>query len=407
MIFLGLPYFFLDARPDVTIIGFFNSEYGLGNIPNNILEALKDDISANLINTFPQNLSFKKNQSPYFLKALNNPDQSTGRVMLMTDVVWSITDRNIRDLPIDSEVKLAYSMFETTKIPQKWVDILNGEFDGIVVPDPYLIKVYKNSGVKIPIFVLPIPMNLEPYFSHPLKSKPGGKPFIFGDCSANKNPCVLLEAFSKAFGNNSDFHLILRSVGIWDRSTIDDLISKLQLSNVTVDDNCLSREEYIELISNFDCYINLSRGEGFSLIPREALALGIPVIITKNTALKTICNSGYVRSVKSQKLVPPLLIYKLAYEDDCGYQFDCEVDDVVEALLDVYDNYDQYFIKAQNGREWVQQYDCNNKELSQLYKTLFKPKKVKVGKIDKIENGKITTTSKSLFRKYKKIMNSR
>ena len=60
--------------------------------------------------------------------------------------------------------------------------------------------------------------------------------------------------------------------------------------------------KYIEFISTFDCYVNLSKGEGFSIPPRESLALGIPCIISDNTAHKTICDSGLVLPVTSKIL---------------------------------------------------------------------------------------------------------
>jgi hypothetical protein len=65
---------------------------------------------------------------------------------------------------------------------------------------------------------------------------------------------------------------------------------------------------------------------------------------------------------------------------ECGEQFDCEVEDVAAALLAVYKDYDKYIKKARKGRKWVDQYNCTNPLLRNQYRTLIKPKLVKLGK---------------------------
>jgi glycosyltransferase involved in cell wall biosynthesis len=145
----------------------------------------------------------------------------------------------------------------------------------------------------------------------------------------------------------------------------------------------------------------LSCGEGFSFIPREALALGIPVIITDNTASSTICKSGFVRSVRSEKKIRSKSnVYRILFADDCGDQFDCEVEDAKNALLDVYSNYPVYVHKALDGRNWVRQYDCENPNLRSQYLTLVKPKKVVLGNENKIEDDTLITNSIELYQKY-------
>lgn len=52
------------------------------------------------------------------------------------------------------------------------------------------------------------------------------------------------------------------------------------LQNVKIINNKLDRNEYVELLQNASCYVSPSKGEGFALPPREALAIGLPVILT-------------------------------------------------------------------------------------------------------------------------------
>lgn len=395
------------STPDLTIVGFFDSADGIGKVSLTILETLGNDISINFVGTMPQP-NMGKEITSRATECINNPDHEAGKVALLTELLWSRGSKPSDKMPKDSIVKLAYSMLETTKIPSTWVKILNEEFDAVVVPDIYVSKLYKNSGVHIPIFVLPLPMILDPYYARTPHANTPSKPFIFADTSANKNPTTLIKAFAKAFRNNPDVVLFLRA-GILNAAPIEAAINKYHLNTVIFESGKIPLSQFIDRLLNADCYVNLSYGEGFSYIPRECLALGLPVIVTNNTASGTICKSGYVRAVPSTKRTstsPHLKELFFLFGEDCGEQFDCEVDDVVAALKDVYSNYSKYIEKAKKGREWVRQYDCKNPKLQALYRTLIKPKRVILGSKNLLTEDALITDSKELYQKYLKVSKS-
>ena len=66
------------------------------------------------------------------------------------------------------------SMFETTSIPESWVAKLNSYFDFVTVPDEYLVDVYKNAGVQIPIYLLPMGSFIEDWIGLKLPEKEKG-----------------------------------------------------------------------------------------------------------------------------------------------------------------------------------------------------------------------------------------
>lgn len=398
---------FLSAysSPDLTIVGFLRAEDGLGKVPISILECLGEDVSVNYIATDAKSLT-QQGLPKLTQKAINNSDKRPGKVALLTTLIWDNHTNASAKVP-KSLIKLAYSMLETTKIPDKWVEILNAKFDAVIVPDENLVHVYENSGVAIPIYVLPIPMVLDSYKKCPKHDINTHQPFTFIDASANKNPGVLIEAFAKVFKNNPNVHLIMRA-GVLHAEPSAQIKKALEkfgpLTNISFEEGHLSLQDFIRRLSASDCFVNLSRGEGFSFIPRECLALGLPVIITDNTASKTICNTGFVRSIPSNKLGPSNWIYKAMFDDACGQQFDCDVNDVMVALQDVYDNYSVYIEKARQGSEWVNQYDRNNPKLKQMYQTLIKPTQVEMGEANIIRDGILYTNSTTLFRKYSKLI---
>lgn len=394
-----LVTFSLFGIPDLTIVGFLEPEGGIGKVPINIIETLGEEICVNFVPTHNDSNEITKNLPKYSSAVVKNSIHEPGKIALLTDLIWNMQEKPADKIPQQCTIKLAYSMIETSQISKMWTKILNEEFDGVIVPDKAIQKIYENSGVKIPIFVLPIPMILSPYLEKSVHGKTPSKPFIFADLSANKNPNILIKAFAMAFKNNPNVHLVLRAKKV-DHETLAILVQKYKLKNVTIEEGTLSLNQFIDRLSSFDCFVNLSVGEGFSFIPREALALGIPCVITNNTASTTICETGFVYPIPSTKERESRKDYSILYGEPCGHQYDCEVRDVAKALIKMKKNYSSYIKKARLGKEWVKQYDIHNSTLQARYRTLVKPKNIILGQENVITEDSLITNSINLYIKY-------
>lgn len=385
-----------EKRTDVTIVGYHRFANGLGRIPIGFMEFLKGDLTLNFVNTRPDVSSFQ--DIPEKVQSIIRENKhAPSNVAILCDTLSRPGHHPYRKVP-DSTIKLAYSMVESTKIPDEWVSILNEQFDGVVVPDPFLVDVYKNSGVKIPIFMVPLGVYMDEFLAEPLRKKPE-KVFVFGTSCAlskNKNCELLVEAFAREFGNYDKVKLKIHSP--WEGTARDlrEKIATLGVHNIELSVKSLSWKQYIKMMKEIDCYVQVSKGEGFSITPREALALRIPCILSNNTAQKTICESGHVIPVRSDMLEKHAGEF---YGVSCGYSFNCKVEDVQKAMRDAYRNYDKHLAKARRGRKWVKRYHYKN--LKPLYRSLFKPKKVVLGSKDSVTPDVLTTTSKSLYKKYR------
>lgn len=387
---------------DLTIIGYALFSDGLGRIAISLAEHLQNELKINFINT----RNHIQNQHPKEVSKVinNNGTNNPGKVIIFTDSVYYQNNLNYKLLPKNDSIKISYSMFETSKISQKWVDIFNYYFDMIVVPDDFLIDVYKNAGVKIPIFVLPLAYNIEDFLNQPIKQHKNDV-FTFG-CSASfdtrKNHMTLVKAFIQEFKNNKNVKLKIngRFGDLEYITSLKNLISSLKVENVDLTSIDLGWPEYIKFMTSLDCYVSISKGEGFSIPPRESLALGIPCILTNNTAQKTICNSGFVNIVNSNILEPAF--YRALYDSEqLGFFYNCEIGDVRRSLTDVYNNYQNYLHKAQSSREWVKQYSWSN--LKPKYINLVKPKQIILGNQNIVTNDYLMTNSEKLYNKYKKL----
>jgi len=400
-IFLLLFNSFIICQSDVNIMGNIYFRDGLGRLTSTLISTIKNDLNVSHIRKKDVIINFA-DIAPEIKKIIENNVTPSPYITILYDSPWSIYGETYKEMP-DSKIKIAYSMLEASAIPQKWVEVFNNNFDAVVVPDDFLVEVYQSSGVKIPIFVLPCILLLGEFLKKPVK-KTHNKPFTFGISAAygiEKNHHIVIEAFAKEFGNNPNFKLVVH--GRWgNRAHLDKMVQDLKLNNVTVVEKIFAQQEYINFLSSLDCYVLLSRGEGFSITPREALALGIPCILTNHTAHKTICKTNLIRPVKAEIKMP---IYYSLFDSNCGYQLSCTVEDAQVALKEVYDNYSYYLKKAIKAREWVKQYLPVN--LKQKYLNLISPKNIVFGNSNLITNNGLTTNSKSLYEKYLFIKNKK
>ncbi len=283
-------------------------------------------------------------------------------------------------------IRIGSLVWETTQIlPRKVADI-NAHCDAIVVPDPWLVDVYKSSGVTCPIFVLPLALDLNSLLARPIKNKRNDT-FTFGfsglfALNGRKNHEGLLQAFIATFGDDVRVHLKLHG-------RCGKLLQQLGAKNVSIESKGFDRQSYEEFLASLDCYVTVAKGEGFSIIPREVLALGIPCIVANNTAQQTICNSGFVRPVPSN-IIETLPVL-------AGNWFNTDPKDTGEAMVDVYQNYDYYVKLVKQGRTWVKQYLAEN--LTKKYRSLFFPKMVVFGDCDELTDDYLMTSSLAFYTK--------
>lgn len=391
--------------PYLTIYGHPGKGNGLSQQSADLVNALKGDLSVHCIATQKPRSTEKipSNLRPFLKKSLNPKCQ----VVLFNETLWTPNRfdlfQNIIEKSSDKQIKISYSMFDATSIPHEWVFILNNYFDAVAVPNMFLADVYQKSGVTIPIFEVPYPMDLTEYLKQPPKEK-AGTPFVFGNfsaCEDKNNHLILITAFAKAFGNRSDVQLrintdrsekLLRQLLQWE---IDDM----GLKNVLFTELQLDPDSYFDQFTEIDCYVSLSKGEGFSYQPTQALALGIPVIVTNNTAQAALCETGLVRSVAASRV--QLARHASLNNVVCGKYFNCDVAEVAVAMADVFSNYSSYLKKAKEARVWAAQWDVAH--VKNTYLNLIKPKTIVLGDENKVTEDTLVTTCPALYKKYKSL----
>ncbi len=168
---------------------------------------------------------------------------------------------------------IAIVPFETTLIPPSWVQRINS-FDAIFVPCAQNKQMMIDSGIKIPVEV--IHWGVDPTKFYELKRQENDV-FTFGHMGAlslRKGTNILVHAFERAFPNNEKVRLICKTSNRGYPFMSKDKRIEVQMGPV-------SHQELIkEFFQRTNCFVFPTLGEGFGLTPLEAMATGIPSIVT-------------------------------------------------------------------------------------------------------------------------------
>lgn len=395
------PFFIYSQNYDLTLIGDTKFCGSILRFPITVIDMLKDNLKINIIRPNQKDSIFLDiDISTEVKNIILNKDKTPGTVSLLL-MTPSSEKTNDYLHAINSKINLAYSMTESTEVPPQWVEIFNNNFDAVIVPDEFLVEVYKDSGIIIPIFVLAFPIYIDDFLSfEPKKTK--NSPFVFGTSSSlidRKNHASVINAFANIYRNNPDFKLKIHG-RFGDVNKLKNLVKSLNANNIEVFLKQFTQKEYINFLSSLDCYVLASKSEGFSISPREALALQIPCILSNNSGHRTIIKTELVRSVETNIKEP--YHYGNLFNKYIGHCFNCEIKDLEEAFSDVFNNYSKYLDKANQAREWVKQYSY--KTLSKKFLNLAKPKQIILSDKNIIEDDYIMTSSKYLYDKYKKYL---
>ena len=413
--FIKLCLFISYSFP-VDILGPVIQADGIGQLAICIFETIKDEIKTFIFPNVYYFDNISKDLEENILVNLKNNYNSD--VLLFTNVAPGYYGlKNIID---NYSLKIASSAFETDCLPDSWVKVLN-KFDLIIVNCDWLVDVYYKSGVNVPVYNINIPIYTEDLVQKNI-DKLSNK-FVFGMTAGpwrRKNHIKLIAAFKQIFKDDNNvllkihirkFYELLstdpQSNIVWSHvinycKEIKNLIN--DSPNIEIIGDTLTRKDYIEFISSLDCLVLPSAGEGFSMAPREALALGIPTIISKNTAHLDLLNSPGVLFIPSENKIPAVADFDGL---KVGMQYDLNVKDISECLEKMYDNYSIY-------KEAALKNNCESLKLSfssltNDYLTLIKPNKVILSNENKIDsiNKLLCTNSKVLFKKYNKIIKQR
>lgn len=168
--------------------------------------------------------------------------------------------------------RVLFSMWETDSLPadfRRWM----GQFDQVIVPCDHNVKLFSEFHKDVSY----CPLGVDHKFWKPMP-KPDGV-FRFqggGSLWKRKGLDVLVKAFNAL--NLPDAELHIKAA-----PHAKDVPTHNLGNKVFINRDWMSPIEQRDWFNKADCFVAVSRGEGFGLIPLQAIASGIPTIVSDST----------------------------------------------------------------------------------------------------------------------------
>ena len=257
-------------------------------------------------------------------------------------------------LPLDykmcSGYNIGFSYWETTRLPEGWVRRMN-MMDEIWTASSWTKNVFLSSGVKVPTYNFDLGVDSRYFF--PEKRILKSQPFTFlsiGSPSTRKNSQLAVDAFVKLFGNDDRYKLLYKSVDspdarLWNSRGEPSAISNHP--NIEIIEYDVPIEELALIYDRADCLVYPTSGEGWGMLPFQAIAKGIPTICTDATACTEYAHMSVPLDFKwgTKKMSG---IY-----GECGEWAEPNFDDLCDKMLYVVKNYDAVSNKTLEGAKYI------------------------------------------------------
>lgn len=277
-------------------------------------------------------------------ESLNDTSQMSGLKVLVSGIPFLYEERLS---PLNTNI--LFTTFESDMLPDFWIDSINRCYHHCLVPHAEIASVFRHSGVRIPVNVIPQGFSRLPgrrercvraeiftlgFLGVPVKRKNLLK--LYAACRALKEqriPGLELAVHVSSWYDwvdESEFHNMKSdSMVKWTTGKYDDM-------------------QLAEWFDKLSCYIFPSSGEGWSYTPRESLYLGIPTILSDIPVHRELIEQNYCR------VIPAGGKENADFNGSSYGQWACiQERDIAEAIEDVFSHYPQYVQAAAEGAQWI------------------------------------------------------
>ena len=230
------------------------------------------------------------------------------------------------------------TMWEATNLPESFRENLH-EFDQVIVPceqNVELFSAYHSNIAKVTLGIDP------EHWGYVERTKPSPFfNFLIGGSGARKGVDLAYKAFNAlwgepgSWGSGPEPRMIFKSPKPLEFSMTD------QMEWVG---GRISDDEERDLYARAHCYLQPSRGEGFGLQPLQAIAQGLPTILTDASGQAEYAHLG--RGIGASLAPAAYFIY-----GDAGEWWEPSFDDLCDQMRWVYENYADACAEAKANSE--------------------------------------------------------
>lgn len=201
--------------------------------------------------------------------------------------------------------------------PKQWIPVFSRQIDELWAYTNHVRDMYLEAGVPADkVKVVPLGVDCEKFrpglAPYPLGTKKRFKFLYVGGTIARKGFDVLLNAWKEAFGPHDDVCLVVKDMGggsFYKGQTAANWIRELQDSRQYAEieyiDAELQPSQIPSLYAACDVLVHPYRGEGFGLPIAEAMACGLPCVITRGGAADDFCTESESWGVAARRVPVP------------------------------------------------------------------------------------------------------
>jgi len=252
--------------------------------------------------------------------------------------------------------------WEFGSLPKDWIGPMNKNVDEMWVPSSFVRECYIKSGISADrVFVVPNGVdtlkfnpNAEPFC---LKSQKCFKFLFVGGTIYRKGIDILLEAYCNAFTAKNDVCLVIKDMGgqsFYKGQTAKQMIAEIQKKDDSPEieylEQMMGESDLAGLYTACNCLVHPYRGEGFGLPVAEAMACGLPVVVTKGGACDDFCleeNAYFIDSSVKPVNIPD---YQLAKQ---GWLLEPDHLQLQKILRHVCENKNEARLKGKKGTDSI------------------------------------------------------
>lgn len=201
--------------------------------------------------------------------------------------------------------------------PKEWIPVFSRQVDELWAYTNHVRDMYLAAGVPADkVFVVPLGVDCDkfrpdlPPFA--LATRKTFKFLFVGGTIARKGFDVLLNAWKQAFGPHDDVCLVVKDMGggsFYKGQTAKAWIREMQDSRRYAEieylDGDLEPRQIPSLYAGCDVLVHPYRGEGFGLPIAEAMACGLPCIVTRGGAADDFCGEAESWGVQAERVPVP------------------------------------------------------------------------------------------------------
>lgn len=249
-----------------------------------------------------------------------------------------------------------HTMFEAVPFPEGWVDVVN-QAGGLWAPTQWVADQFAEAGVTVPTFVSGYGVRTE-VFSPPAvdRSEHQGPFRVLAwarGLLSRKNLVMAVKVFCAA--NLPDAVMEVK-VNLDDELTTDGM-GVIGRNDVTFIKKDWSSARLANWLRSGDVLLYLSSGEGFGLMPLEAMATGLPVICAYNTGMMDYLTEQNALLVPCPTMVPVSSLGMASGGERFGFHPD--FDAAVAQLQWAYSNREALYAlgrtAAEDAKRWTWQ----------------------------------------------------